>query len=109
MREVFKNKKVFLTGHTGFKGTWLTMVLNKMGAQVMGYSLKPNTMPAMYDVVEAEKYCQSVIGDIRDKALLEKSILEFKPDFIFHLAAQPIVRTSYNIPVDTFEINTMEA
>lgn len=107
MREVFFGKRVFLTGHTGFKGTWLTMILNKMGAEVMGYSLEPNTAPAMYNVLNADRYCKSVIGDIRNRELLEKSILEFEPDFVFHLAAQPIVRTSYNIPVDTFEINTI--
>lgn len=66
MREVFFGKRVFLTGHTGFKGTWLTMILNKMGAEVMGYSLEPNTVPAMYNVLNADRYCKSVIGDIRN-------------------------------------------
>ena len=100
MTEVFRNKRVFLTGHTGFKGTWLTMLLNKMGAEVMGYALEPNTSPSMYNVVNATGYCQSVIGELRNRELLEKTMAEFGPDFIFHLAAQPIVRTSYNIPVE---------
>ena len=107
MKEVFHNKRVFLTGHTGFKGTWLTILLNKMGAEVMGYALEPNTSPSMYNVVNAGGYCQSVISDLRDCELLEKTMADFAPDFIFHLAAQPIVRTSYTIPVETFEVNTM--
>ena len=107
MNKFFEGKRIFITGHTGFKGTWLTMLSNFFGAEVCGYALSPNINPAMYNVLETDKYCQSVIGDIRNIALLEKTITDFQPDFIFHLAAQPIVRTSYNIPVDTFEINTM--
>ena len=83
------------------------MLLNKMGAEVMGYALEPNTCPSMYKVLKTDEYCKSVIGDLRDREQLEKTMADFKPDFIFHLAAQPIVRTSYNIPVETFEVNTL--
>lgn len=100
-------KRVLVTGHTGFKGSWLTMVLHSMGAEVMGYSLQPNTEPAMFDVVNVSQYCHSVIGNILDKDKLEQTFADFMPDVVFHLAAQPIVRTSYNIPVETFEVNTL--
>lgn len=102
-----ENKRVFLTGHTGFKGAWMTMILHRMGAKVMGYSLAPNTHPSMFQVINGEKLCHSVIGDIRNTELLHKSMVEFQPDIIFHLAAQPIVRTSYKIPAETFEVNAI--
>lgn len=101
------NKRVFLTGHTGFKGSWMLAVLKQLGAEVMGYSLAPNTHPSLFQVLEGEKLCHSVIGDIRDIALLHKSMLDFQPDVVFHLAAQPIVRMSYRIPAETFEVNAI--
>ena len=103
----FQGKKVFVTGHTGFKGSWLLCLLDYLGAEVMGYALEPNTNPNLFSVIKGDKLCRSVIGDIRDVSFLQKNILDFKPDFIFHLAAQPIVLTSYKIPAETFEVNTI--
>lgn len=103
----FQGKKVFVTGHTGFKGSWLLCLLDYLGAELMGYALEPNTNPNLFSVIKGDKLCRSVIGDIRDVSFLQKNILDFKPDFIFHLAAQPIVLTSYKIPAETFEVNTI--
>ncbi len=102
----FKNKKVFLTGHTGFKGTWMTIWLELLGAKVKGYALKPE-MPSLFNYVKGNLKVESVISDIRNKKKLEEELLAFQPDFIFHLAAQPLVRESYKIPVETFEVNVI--
>jgi CDP-glucose 4,6-dehydratase len=102
----YKNKKIFLTGHTGFKGTWLLSWLNILGANVKGFSLEP-TEKSLYNAISGNTLCDSIIGDIRDGKLLEKSILDFQPDFIFHLAAQPLVRLSYENPSETFAINAI--
>ena len=103
--ETFKGKKVFLTGHTGFKGSWLTAWLHLLGAHIKGYSLAPENTNDLYHAINGDVLNQSVIGDIRDAEKLKGEILAFKPDFIFHLAAQPLVRLSYEIPTSTFEIN----
>jgi len=102
---VYKDKTVFITGHTGFKGSWLAYWLLKMGANVIGYSLEPPTSPNHFDLLKSDYI--SIIGDIRDKKLLQKVILEYKPDIVFHLAAQPIVKQSYIDPVETFETNVL--
>lgn len=107
LKEYYKGKKVFLTGHTGFKGAWLLAWLHELGATIKGYALlSPNTFD-LYPTIEGDKLCHSVIADIRDKARLEKEIIDFQPDFIFHLAAQPLVRLSYQIPIDTFAVNAI--
>ncbi|MGE7690581.1 CDP-glucose 4,6-dehydratase [Lysinibacillus sp. NPDC097214] len=101
------DKKVFLTGHTGFKGSWLSIWLNKLGAQVCGYALEPNTEPSLFKQANVDNLMESIIGDIRDLEYLKQMIIEFQPDIIIHLAAQPIVRESYANPVDTYAINVM--
>ena len=106
--EKFSNKKVFITGHTGFKGTWLSALLYKLNAKVKGYALSPKTNQNLFDIVnENERICESIIHDIRDIGKLREELLVFKPDYIFHLAAQPLVRYSYKEPVETFEVNAM--
>ena len=107
LQDSYKDKKVFITGHTGFKGTWLVALLNDLGADVKGYALKSEHRDNIYDCINGDKLCRSVIGDIRDQQLLKKEITEFKPDFIFHLAAQPLVRVSYDMPIETYEVNVM--
>lgn len=103
----YKGKNVFLTGHTGFKGSWLLQWLHLLGAHVKGLSLSPQNQTDLYHLISGDDLCESVIGDIKDKKLVEKAILDFQPDYIFHLAAQPLVRLSYNKPADTFEVNAM--
>lgn len=110
--DFFKGKKIFITGHTGFKGTWLTRIMLTAGATVIGYSLESPTSTNLYSMAgfgEYEKRGQlkSVIGDIRDLKKLSNIMLEECPDIVFHLAAQPIVRESYKSPVYTYEVNTM--
>ncbi len=105
---IYKGKKIFLTGHTGFKGSWLCLWLTKLGAEVCGYSLSPNTTPSMYKELNIdEKITKSIIGDILDENLLNNSINDFQPDIIFHLAAQPLVRLSYHEPVLTYKTNVI--
>lgn len=103
----YHNKRVFLTGHTGFKGAWMAMMLSKMGAKVCGYSLDPEDL-SLFNLVGVEKHCeQSAIGDIRDYDGFEKAYLNAKPDVVFHLAAQPLVLKSYQNPKDTIETNVI--
>ena len=106
--DIYKNKRVFLTGHTGFKGSWLALWLTSLGAKVVGYSLKPNTDPSMFEELDIEnKIEKSIIGDILDTQKLEEEITSFKPDIVFHLAAQPLVRLSYTEPKLTYETNVI--
>lgn len=105
---IYQGKRVFLTGHTGFKGSWLALWLTKLGAEVCGYSLAPNTEPSMFNELGIEnKIAKSVIGDILDDAVLEKTMQEFQPEIVFHLAAQPLVRLSYSEPVLTYKTNVI--
>ena len=103
----YKDKKVFITGHTGFKGSWLCKILSNAGARVVGYALKPPTEPSLFDIAGIENDISSVIGDIRDRASLKKAFDEAQPEIVLHLAAQPIVRDSYKDPVYTYETNVM--
>ncbi len=107
LENTYKGKKVFLTGHTGFKGAWMLKTLALLGAEVKGYALEPQTPNDLFYLIEGEKLCQSVIADLRDKKRLESEIVAFQPDFVFHLAAQPLVRLSYEIPAETFEVNVV--
>ncbi|UKJ08236.1 CDP-glucose 4,6-dehydratase [Solitalea lacus] len=107
LEETYKGKKVFLTGHTGFKGAWMLKILSMLGAKVQGYALAPENEFDLYHLIDGDKLCTSTIGDLRDKELLKNTILSFQPDFIFHLAAQPLVRLSYEIPSETFEVNAI--
>ncbi|MCX2481797.1 CDP-glucose 4,6-dehydratase [Pedobacter sp. MC2016-15] len=107
LKNIYKDKKVFLTGHTGFKGSWMLQLLAVLGAEVKGFALETKTTNDLYNLLEGDKLCKSIIGDIRDRNLLIKEILDFEPDFIFHLAAQPLVRLSYEIPAETFEVNAI--
>ena len=101
----YKNKKVFITGHTGFKGAWLMACLHLAGAKIKGYALSPVYENGLFNLLNPLQIAESIIADIRDKVRLQKEIQSFQPDFIFHLAAQPLVRRSYEIPAETFEIN----
>ena len=103
----YKNKKVFLTGHTGFKGTWLSRILLLAGAEVTGYSLEPPTDPSLFEKTDTASKMKSVIGDIRNGEKLKAAMLAAKPEIVLHLAAQPIVRTSYKDPAGTYETNVM--
>jgi CDP-glucose 4,6-dehydratase len=107
LRETYKGKKVFVTGHTGFKGAWLLKILDLLGAQVGGYALEPQGELNLYTVLQGDSLCDSVIGDLRDRPKLSKAMETFNPDFVFHLAAQPLVRLSYEIPSETFEVNAI--
>lgn len=103
----YKGKKVFVTGHTGFKGTWLCKMLVNAGAEVIGYSLNPPTDPSLYEISGIGNAIHSIIGDIRDFNLLKKVFDETQPEIVLHLAAQPIVRDSYKDPIYTYETNVM--
>jgi CDP-glucose 4,6-dehydratase len=107
MRSFWQGKKVFITGHTGFKGGWLSFWLWSMGAQVCGYSLAPKAQPNFYEALNLGSLIESNIGDIRDGAALRSAILSFKPEIVFHLAAQPLVRQSYDDPIETFQTNVI--
>lgn len=103
----YKGKRVFITGHTGFKGSWLCKILTNVGAIVTGYALNPPTSPSLFEIAEIEQDISSVVGDIRDYRTLKEAFDDAQPEIVFHLAAQPIVRDSYKDPVCTYETNVM--
>lgn len=103
----WKDKRVFITGHTGFKGSWLCMLLHSLGARVTGFSLNPPTTPSMYELCRIDSLVYSIVGDIRSRESVQEALLSAKPDIVIHMAAQPLVRTSYQHPVQTYEINVM--
>lgn len=103
----FKNKKVLISGHTGFKGSWLVLWLTEMGANVIGYSLPPPTEPSIFQALNLENRITHVIGDIRDEEKVKKTFKKHNPEIVFHLAAQPLVRYSYLAPKYTYEVNVL--
>lgn len=103
----YQGKKIFVTGHTGFKGAWLCKMLIDAGAEVTGYALNPPTDPDLFSLSQIEEQMHSIIGDIRNRKLLIESMKRAQPEFVIHLAAQPIVRESYKDPVSTYETNVM--
>ena len=105
--DFYKDKVVLVTGHTGFKGSWLCKILINLGAKVIGYALEPNTNPNLYEISQIEDKMISIIGDIRDFEHLKSVFEQFQPEIVLHLAAQPIVRESYNAPRYTYETNVM--
>ena len=105
--KIYRDKKVFVTGHTGFKGSWFISWLHLLGAEIKGYALAPENDIDLYNQIKGDTICNSIIADIRNSERLKKEILLFQPDFLFHLAAQPLVRLSYEVPVDTFTINAI--
>jgi len=106
-REFWHGKRVFLTGHTGFKGSWLSLWLYSLGVTVKGYSLIPPTSPSLFKEANIKSICDSQIGDILNFEVLKKSIADFNPDVLIHMAAQPLVRYSYDAPIETYETNVM--
>lgn len=104
---IYKGKKVLVTGHTGFKGAWLCLWLKELGANVIGYSLNPNTKPSFFEILNIDKEIVSIIGDIRDEKYLNDVIENYEPEIVFHLAAQPLVRLSYIDPKNTYETNVI--
>jgi len=107
LANAYRGKQVFLTGHTGFKGSWLAEWLLQLGAKVTGFSLPPPTEPALFDQLGLGTRLHHLIGDVRDLRAVRQAIDEARPDYVFHLAAQPLVRLSYAQPVETYATNVM--
>jgi len=107
LRAAYRGKRVLLTGHTGFKGGWLAIWLASLEAEVTGLALAPNTEPSLFEDTGLSEICQHVLGDIRDLALLRRVVRGTRPEAIFHLAAQPLVRLSYEEPISTLQTNVM--
>ena len=105
--DFWRNKSVFLTGHTGFKGSWLSLWLTELGAKVTGYALTPPTNPSLFEVAKVAEGMHSIIGDVRDGEALKAALKAAKPDIVIHMAAQPLVRYSYDHPVETYATNVM--
>ena len=107
MLAFYRNKKILVTGQTGFKGAWLCMILKQAGANVVGYALEPPTKPNLFELLQIDKKILSIEGDIRDLNCLTKCFEENQPEIVIHMAAQPIVSMSYEQPVHTYETNVM--
>lgn len=106
-RSFWKDRKVFVTGHTGFKGTWISLWLHSMGAEVTGYALNPPTEPSIFELCNINDLIKSIIADVRDRETLSRAMTDADPEIVIHMAAQPLVRESYRYPVETYETNVM--
>lgn len=106
-QEFWRKKRVFLTGHTGFKGSWSTLWLKSLGAEVTGYSLEPPTQPSLFEIARVKEGIHSILGNVGDFALIKKSISEANPDIVIHMAAQSLVRESYKDPLETYRTNVL--
>ena len=106
-QDFWQGKRVFLTGHTGFKGSWLSLWLTSLGATVKGYALNPPTTPSLFNEAKVDSLIDSQIADIRDQDVLYESMTKFNPDILIHMAAQPLVRYSYEAPIETYEVNVI--
>jgi CDP-glucose 4,6-dehydratase len=107
LENCYKGKRVLVTGHTGFKGSWLISILHGFGAIIKGYALAPENEVNLYSEISGNSLCDSAINDLRNRSSLKRVVTDFQPDFVFHLAAQPLVRLSYEIPSETFEVNVI--
>ena len=105
--QIYRNRKVLITGHTGFKGAWLSLWLHRLGSNVIGYALKPPTQPNLFELCDLNAKVTSIQGDVRDFGHLKSVIQEYKPEIVFHLAAQALVRRSYSEPLETYSTNVM--
>src|SRR6202521_1573852 len=106
-RAFWSGKRVFLTGHTGFKGGWLALWLKRLGADVTGFALPPDTSPSLFDLANIKSQICSIEGDIRDKGVIRSAMKQAAPDIVMHLAAQPLVHRSFVEPLLTFETNVL--
>ncbi len=106
-KDFWQGKRVFLTGHTGFKGSWISLWLSSLGVEVKGYALNPPTSPSLFNEAKVSSIIDSQIGDIRDQGTLHESMTKFSPDILIHMAAQPLVRYSYEAPIETYEVNVI--
>ncbi|HVE85079.1 MAG TPA: CDP-glucose 4,6-dehydratase, partial [Myxococcales bacterium] len=107
LRAAYQGKRVLLTGHTGFKGGWLALWLAELGAQVTGFALPPDTEPSFFNLAGVGDRCRHVVGDVRDPGELSRALSECSPHYVFHLAAQSLVRRSYERPIETLQTNVM--
>lgn len=105
--DFWRGKRVFVTGHTGFKGGWLCLLLQQLGAEIKGYALAPTTVPSLFLEAKVARGMESEVGDVRDLPSLTASLIDFDPEIVIHMAAQPLVRHSYREPVDTYAVNVM--
>src|SRR6202044_3187406 len=104
---LWRNKKIFLTGHTGFKGSWLSLWLQSLGARVTGYSLEPPSSPNLFEAASIASGMHSIIGNVCDVSHLKRAMGEAEPEIVFHMAAQSLVRASYQDPILTYQTNVM--